>query len=72
MASFFGRNLESPNPIPPPHFSIIAASYATFIIESIVSSGDTTKHAERHPLPSVPAFTSVGELGKKSKDVSIL
>ena len=67
ILSRFGLSLEKPNPIPPPHFSIIAASEATCMIESISSSGETTKHAERHPRP-VPALTSVGELGRNLSD----
>ena len=45
-------------------FSIIAASWATCMIDSMSSLGVTTKQAERHPRP-VPAFTSVGELGSE-------
>ena len=33
-----------------------------------MSSGDTTKQADRQPLPPVPAFTSVGEFGKNLSD----
>ena len=55
--------------MPPPHFSIIAASLATSIMEFISSSGDTTKQADRQPLPPAPAFTSVGELGRNLRDV---
>ena len=69
MRSRLGRSLEKPKPMPPPHFSIIAASLATCMMEFILSSGDTTKHADRQPLPPVPAFTSVGEFGRNFSDV---
>ena len=69
ITSFRGRSFEKPKPIPPPHFSIIAASCATSMIDPMLSSGVTTKHADRHPLP-VPALTRVGELGRNLSEVS--
>ena len=57
---------DKENPVPPPNFWTIAASCAAFIIPSIESVNGRTKHADNVPAP-VPAFISVGELGKNSK-----
>ena len=69
ILSLLGLSFEKPKPIPPPHFSIIAASEATRMIESMSSVGETTKQAERQPRP-VPALTRVGELGRNLSDDS--
>ena len=69
IRSRLGRRREKPKPMPPPHFSIIAASLATCMMEFMLSSGDTTKQADRQPLPPVPALTSVGEFGRNLSDV---
>ena len=67
ILSLRGRSWEKPNPTPPPHFSIIAASDATSMIDCMSSSGESTKQADRQPAPpaaSTPAFTIVGEFGR--------
>ena len=61
------RRLEKSKPVPPPHFCTIAAAWAVDIIESSESSTGSTKQAASVPR-SVPAFMSVGELGRKRSD----
>src|SRR6516225_11432504 len=61
-----GRSLEKENPVPPPVFWIKAITRSPAKIESMESSIGTTKHAESC-APGRPAFTSVGELGRKSR-----
>ena len=58
------RSLEKSKPVPPPYFWTIAAACAVAMIESRVSSMGSTKQAASVPWP-VPAFISVGELGRK-------
>ena len=62
----FGLNLDKANPVPPPNFCTIAASWAVFMMCSILSSRGKTKHADKVPA-GVPAFIRVGELAKNSR-----
>ena len=64
MGSPMPRSRENAKPVPPPYFCTSAAACPVDMIDSSVSSTGSTKQAARVPRP-VPAFISVGELGRK-------
>ncbi len=65
-----GLNLEKEKPVPPPLLWINAAFFTLSKIPSIVSSTGRTKHADNCPR-GLPAFMSVGELGRNSRSAII-
>ena len=60
------RRREKEKPVPPPDLWISAACLIASKISSIESPTGSTKQAESCPS-SLPAFISVGELGRNSK-----
>nr|WP_222829120.1 hypothetical protein [Oceanithermus profundus] len=60
-----GRTAEKLKPVPPPDWCTRAVSCRVWKIASTASSIGSTKQAESWPS-GVPAFISVGELGRKS------
>ena len=69
--SFFGRIWENEKPVPPPLLWMRAVYLTDSNISSMESPTGSTKHAESCPS-SLPAFISVGELGRKSRSVMTL
>ncbi len=67
----FGRNFENEKPVPPPVLWIKAIFFTASNISSRESSTGRAKQALNCPL-GVPAFIKVGELGRKSKEISKL
>ncbi len=65
-----GRKREKENPVPPPVRCTSAISRRVPKMDSMLSSTGKTKQAASCPS-GVPAFMSVGELGRKSREVSI-
>jgi hypothetical protein len=63
-----GRSREKEKPVPPPDLWISAACFTASNISSMLSPTGSTKQAASWPR-SVPAFMSVGELGRKRKEV---
>ena len=63
--SLAGRILEKENPVPPPLLWMRAVFLTAVKMLSMLSSTGSTKHAESWPS-SLPAFISVGELGRNS------
>jgi len=61
----YGRSVKKLNPVPPPDLCTRAVYLRASNISSMLSPMGSTKHAESCPA-GVPAFISVGELGKKS------
>src|SRR5574341_1530486 len=68
--SFLGLSLENEKPVPPPDLWMRAVFFTASNISSIESPTGSTKQAESCPS-SVPAFMSVGEFGKNSRDAII-
>ena len=66
--SFLGRSLEKEKPVPPPLLCMSAVYFTASKILSIESSTGRTKQAESC-CSSLPAFMSVGELGRKLREV---
>ncbi len=62
-----GLSLENEKPVPPPDWCIRAIYFRASKIPLIESSTGSTKHAESCPI-GVPAFMSVGELGRKCNE----
>ncbi len=65
MPSPLGRSRDSATPVPPPYFCTMAISDAVRMMSSMLSSNGRTKQADSVPA-LVPAFISVGELGRNS------
>ena len=59
----FGRSLEKEKPVPPPDLCMRAAFFKASKMPSMLSSTGRTKHAANCPS-LLPAFISVGELGR--------
>ena len=64
-----GRRREKEKPVPPPDLWISAACFTASKIRSMESPTGSTKQAANCPR-SVPAFISVGELGRNLKLVT--
>ncbi len=62
-----GRRCEKENPVPPPAWWMIAMYFTESKIPGMESGTGSTKQAESSPS-SVPAFISVGELGRNSRE----
>ena len=60
-----GRKRENAKPVPPPVCWIIAAHFTASKMSGIASPTGRTKQAESCPA-GLPAFISVGELGRNS------
>ena len=67
--SFAGRRREKAKPVPPPDLWMTAVSRIALKMPSIESGTGSTKQAESC-CRSRPAFTSVGEFGRKSSEES--
>src|SRR6185295_6781010 len=65
-AATAGRSDEKSKPVPPPDWWMTAISFTASKTLASVSSTGSTKHAASCPI-SVPAFISVGELGRNSR-----
>ena len=65
--SFAGRRRENAKPVPPPDLWMMAVCLIASKMPSIESGTGRTKQAESC-WRSRPAFTSVGEFGRKSSD----
>jgi len=66
--ALWGRRREKEKPVPPPDLWIMAAFFTASKISSMESPTGKTKQAASWPS-SVPAFISVGELGRKRQEV---
>ena len=66
-----GRRREKAKPVPPPDLWIIAANFTASKISSMESPTGSTKQAASWQS-GVPAFMSVGEFGRKRRNVMSL
>src|SRR3989344_7915631 len=71
IKSPFCLRLEKLNPVPAPVLCILAVSCKILNMELMSSSIGSTKHAASC-CSFLPAFSNVGELGRKSKEAIIL